>query len=97
MRTQKGGSLKSLEGFRGEITQICLENKDMRGGGGSLQRSNIQMGDRLNFVLLAPKVHSAVSTVEGKQRNCYQHCHRYHHRYCHRYPPLIIIIINIII
>ena len=24
-----GGSLKTLEGFRGETTQICLENEDM--------------------------------------------------------------------
>ena len=30
----KGGSLKTLEGFKGGTTQICLENKDMWGGGG---------------------------------------------------------------
>ena len=30
----KGGSLKTLEGFNGGTTQICLENKDMWGGGG---------------------------------------------------------------
>ena len=29
---QKGGSLKTLEGFRGGTTQICLENKDMGEG-----------------------------------------------------------------
>ena len=28
----KGGSLKTLEGFRGATAQICLENKDMGGG-----------------------------------------------------------------
>ena len=28
----KGGSLKSLEGFRGGTTQIRLENEDKRGG-----------------------------------------------------------------
>ena len=67
MRTQKRGSLKTLEGFRGETTQICLENEDMgRGGGGdrkshqmlsggSLQWSNIQRGDWLNFTLFSPK------------------------------------------
>ena len=30
----KGGSLKSLEGFRGGTTQIRLENEDKRGGEG---------------------------------------------------------------
>ena len=30
---QKGGSLKTLEGFRGGTTQIRLENEDMWGGG----------------------------------------------------------------
>ena len=67
MRTQKGGSLKTLEGFRGGTTQICLENKDMGRGvgedreshqmlsGGSLQWSNIQRGDWLNFTLFSPK------------------------------------------
>ena len=34
LRTQKGGSLKTLEGFRGGTTQICLENEDIGGGGG---------------------------------------------------------------
>ena len=32
LRTQKWGSLKTLEGFRGETTQICSENEDMVGG-----------------------------------------------------------------
>ena len=27
-----GGSMKTLEAFRGETTQICLENEDMVGG-----------------------------------------------------------------
>ena len=31
-RTQKGRSLKTLEGFRGGTSQICLENEDMGGG-----------------------------------------------------------------
>ena len=29
----RGGSLKTLEGFRGGTTQICLENEDMGEGG----------------------------------------------------------------
>ena len=33
----KGGCLKTLEGFRGGTTQICLENEDMGGGGGGLK------------------------------------------------------------
>ena len=33
--SQKGRPLKFLEGFRGETTQICLEDEDM--GVGSLQ------------------------------------------------------------
>ena len=33
LRTQKEGSLKTLEGFRGGTTQIFLENEDMGGGG----------------------------------------------------------------
>ena len=28
---KRGGSLKTVEGFRGGTTQICLENEDMRG------------------------------------------------------------------
>ena len=45
MRTQKGGSLKTLEGFRGGTTQICLENKDMgTGGGRSRKSSNVIRG-----------------------------------------------------
>ena len=65
LRTQKGGSLKTLEGFRGGTTQICLEYEDMGGGGnreshqkslgGLLQWSNIQRGDRLNFTLFSSK------------------------------------------
>ena len=50
--------MKTLEGFRGGSTQICSENEDMGGGGGgreSLQLSNIQRGDRLNFTLFIPK------------------------------------------
>ena len=31
-RTQKGRSLKTLEGFRGGTSQICLENEHMGGG-----------------------------------------------------------------
>ena len=31
-RTQKARSLKTLEGFRGGTSQICLENEDMGGG-----------------------------------------------------------------
>ena len=45
--------MKTLERFRGGSTQISSENDDM--GGGSLQLSNIQRGDRLNFTLFSPK------------------------------------------
>ena len=48
--SQKGRPLKFLEGFRGETTQICLED-----GVGSLQWNNIQRGDRLNFTVFSPK------------------------------------------
>ena len=47
--------MKTLEGFRGGTTQICSENEDVIGGGGSLQLSDIQRGDRLNFTLFSPK------------------------------------------
>ena len=50
--------MKTFEGFRGGTTQICSENEDVMGGGGggeSLQLSNIQRGDRLNFTLFSPK------------------------------------------
>ena len=43
--------MKTFEGFRGGSTQICSENE----GGESLQLSNIQRGDRLNFTLFSPK------------------------------------------
>ena len=36
----KGGSLKSLEGFRGGTTQIRLENEDKRGGGRGSRKSS---------------------------------------------------------
>ena len=51
--SQKGRPMKFLEGFRGETTQICLEDEDM--GVGSLQWNNIQRGDRLNFTVFSPK------------------------------------------
>ena len=54
MGVQKGGSAvtenpelgvaKSLEGFRGGTTQICLENEDM-GVEGSRQKSKVIKGD----------------------------------------------------
>ena len=50
--------MKTFEGFRGGTTQMCSENEDVMGGGGggeSLQLSNIQRGDRLNFTLFSPK------------------------------------------
>ena len=40
MRIQKGGSLKTLEGFRVGAIQICLENDDMGGGGGIAKVNN---------------------------------------------------------
>ena len=42
MRTQKGGLLKTLEGFRGGTTQMCLENEDMGEIGG--KSSNVVLG-----------------------------------------------------
>ena len=36
-----GGSLKTVEGFRGGTTQICLENEDM---GGSRKSSKVIRG-----------------------------------------------------
>ena len=60
----QGGSLKTLEGFRGGTTQICLENEDMGGGIvkviknyylGLLQWRYIQRGDPLNFTMFSPK------------------------------------------
>ena len=41
METQKGGLLKTLEGFRG-FTQMCLENEDIRVIGG--KSSNVVLG-----------------------------------------------------
>ena len=38
LRTQKEGSLKTLEGFRGGTTHIFLENEDMGGGGGGARK-----------------------------------------------------------
>ena len=40
-RTQKGGSLKTLEGCRGRTTRISFENEDM---GGSRKSSNVVRG-----------------------------------------------------
>ena len=42
MRTQKGGSLKTLEGFRGGTTQMCLENEGFGGIRG--KSSNVVLG-----------------------------------------------------
>ena len=50
LRTQKGGSLKTLEGFRGGTTQTCLVNEDMVGG---LQKSsNVIRGDHFSEVTI---------------------------------------------
>ena len=47
----KGGSLKSLEGFRGGTTQIRLENEDKRGGGGGSRKSSkVVRGDHFSEV-----------------------------------------------
>ena len=47
---QKGGSLKTSEGFRGGITQICLENEDDGAGGGSQKSSKVIRGDHCSEV-----------------------------------------------
>ena len=39
------GALKSLEGFRGGTTQICLENEDMGEGGDREKSSRVIRGD----------------------------------------------------
>ena len=48
LRTQKGRSLKTLEGFRGGTTQIWLENEDMVGG--SRKSSNFIRGHHFSEV-----------------------------------------------
>ena len=51
LRTQKEGSLKTLEGFRGGTTHIFLENEDMGGwGGGSRKSSNVIREDHFSEV-----------------------------------------------
>ena len=52
----KGGSLKTLEGFRGggESTKICLENEDM--GGGSRKSSNLIRGNHLSEVTFKGRI-----------------------------------------
>ena len=40
--------MKTLEAFRGETTQICLENEDMVGG--SRKSSNVIRGDHFSEV-----------------------------------------------
>ena len=47
MRIQKGGSLKTLEGFRVGAIQICLENDDMGGGGGERESQQLLLGGSL--------------------------------------------------
>ena len=44
---QKGGSLKTLEGFRAGTTQICLENED---SGGARKSSNVIRRDHFSEV-----------------------------------------------
>ena len=44
LRTQKWGSLKTLEGFRGETTHICSENEDMVGGGRDRESHEMLLG-----------------------------------------------------
>ena len=39
-----GGGLKTLAGFSGGTTQICLKNQDV-GGGGSRKSSEVTRGD----------------------------------------------------
>ena len=60
----KGGITEIFGRIQRGTTQICLDMKTWDGGiakvvncylGGSLQRSNIQSGDRLNFTLFSPK------------------------------------------
>ena len=46
----KGGSLKSLEGFRGGTTQIRLENEDKKGGGGGDRESHQKLLGRITSV-----------------------------------------------
>ena len=66
LKTQKAGSLKTLEGFRGGPTQIGLEDEVIVWGGGGGDRESHQKllgeitskhsrGDRLNFTLFSLK------------------------------------------
>ena len=55
LRTQKGGSLKTLEGFRGGTTQICLENEDI-GGGGVAKVIKCYQGDHLSEVTFKGRI-----------------------------------------
>ena len=53
----KGGSLKTLEGFRrggGESTKICLKNEDM--GEGSRKSSNVIRGNHLSEVTFKGRI-----------------------------------------
>ena len=57
---KRGDRWKLWKDAEGETTQICLENEDMLRGdqkllGESLQWSNIQTGDLLNFTLSSLK------------------------------------------
>ena len=54
----KGGSLKSLEGFRGGTTQIRLENEDKREGRGSRKSSKVIREDHFSEVTF--KGHSLI-------------------------------------
>ena len=50
LRTQKGASLKPLEGFRGGTTQIRLENDGMLSGEGSRKSSRVIRRDHFREV-----------------------------------------------
>ena len=62
----KGGVTENFGRIQKEATQICLENEDMGGGGGSRKLSNVireghfieltfKWGDQLNFTLFSTK------------------------------------------
>ena len=49
--------MKTLEGFRGNTTQICLENDGMGGGGrGSRKSSSVFRGDHFSEVTFKGRI-----------------------------------------
>ena len=63
---KRGDGWKTLEGFRGGTTQICSENEDMVGGGGTRQSSKVLGG--ITSVKLHSKGGSAKFPSPGDEK-----------------------------